>query len=203
MIREITNFKRKELFEHYHKFDNPFIICTVKIDVTNIVKYCQKHKNFYATFAYAITKTANDIDAFKYRYKDGKFYYCDELKTNFTEMFKDNTTGYFGLPFNSNLEEYLENFKKNQKKFKEDNKYTNENTLNELWFSCTPWFSFTSLIPTYSKEITIPQIIWDKYENSNNKYYVNLMIVIHHGFADGYHIGEFIKLLEKNINEFN
>ena len=48
--------------------------------------------------------------------------------------------------------------------------------------------------------VWIPQFIWDKYENVDDKYLVNLMIIIHHGFADGFHIGKFITLLKENIN---
>ena len=70
MIKEIKNFERKELFEHYHSFSNPFAISTTKIDITNIVNYCKKHRNFYATLGFIITKTANQIDEFKYRYKE-------------------------------------------------------------------------------------------------------------------------------------
>lgn len=202
MIKEIKNFNRKELFEHYHSFDNPFVICTTKIDVTNLVNYCKKHKNFYATFGFVITMSANQIDAFKYRLKEGKIYYCDELKSSYTQMYEDNTIGYFGIPPTNNFNEYIEKFVNIQKNFLEEKKYSSESALNEIWLSCEPWFSFTSFIPPFNKEITIPQFIWDKYENINDKYYINLMVMVHHGFADGYHIGKFINLLEENIKLF-
>ena len=74
-----------------------------------------------------------------------------------------------------------------------------ESKLNDIWLSCNPWCSITSLVPTFNKEITIPQFIWDKYEKVNERYYTNLTILVHHGFADGYHIGQFVNLLEENI----
>lgn len=206
MIKEIKNFKRKKLFEHYHSFDNPFIIITIKIDVTKVVEYCKKHKNFYATLGFLITKTVNEIEEFKYRYKDGKIYYCDEIISNYTEMYKDNTIGYFDVPIvpkDNNFAEYIENYIKIKNKFLEDNTYSPENNLSEIWLSCSPWFKFESLVPVFNKEITIPQFIWDKYENTNGKYYVDLMVMVHHGFADGSHIGKFIELLSQNINKFN
>ena len=67
MIKEIENYKRKDLFDLYHQRTNPFIILTTKIDITNIVEYCKEHRNFYGTFGYLIGKTANNIAAFKYR----------------------------------------------------------------------------------------------------------------------------------------
>lgn len=203
MIKEIKKFERKELFEHYHSFTNPFAICTTKIDITNIVNYCKKHRNFYSTLGFIITKTVNQIEAFKYRYKDGKIYYCEEIQSNYTQMYENKTIGYFSVPPINEYKQYIEKFLEIQNKFLQENKYSEDGQLNDIWLSCNPWCSFTSLIPTFSKEITIPQFIWDKYEKVNERYYTNLTIVVHHGFADGYHIGQFVNLLEENIKEFN
>lgn len=202
MIKNIENFERRELFEHYNSCDNPFLVITTKIEVTNIVDYCKKNKNFYATLGFLITKTVNQIDNFKYRYCDGKVYFCDQVKSNYTQMYNDETIGYFNVSFNDNYDEYIRNFLETQNKFLENKDNLLENDLDEIWLSCSPWFKFTSLIPPFSKEVTIPQFIWDKYENINDKYYVNLMIMVHHGFADGYHIGKFINTLEENIDNF-
>ena len=203
MIKEVENFNRKELFNHYHSFDNPFVICTTKIDITNLVNYCKIHKNFYATFGFIITKVANQIDAFKYRFKDGKIYYCNELKSSYAQMYEDKTIGYFGIPPTNDFNEYIKEFIDTQEKFLKEKRYSSESELNEIWLSCEPWFSFTSFIPPFDKEITIPQFIWDKYENIDGKYYIDLMIMVHHGFADGYHIGKFIELLNENIRLFH
>lgn len=203
MIKEIENFDRKELFNHYHSFDNPFLICTTRIDITDLVNYCKVHKNFYATFGFIITMTANQIDAFKYRLKDGKIYYCDELKSSYTQMYEDKTIGYFGIPPIYDFNEYIKKFLDIQNKFLNDKKYSSESELNEIWLSCEPWFKFTGLIPPFNKMITIPQFVWDKYESIGDKYYIDLMIMVHHGFADGYHIGKFIELLTENIKILN
>ena len=86
MIKEVENFSRQALFNHYNSFDNPFMYITTKIEVTNLVNYCKIHRHFYATLGYLITKTANQIDCFKYRAKDGKIYYCDEVFSNYTQI---------------------------------------------------------------------------------------------------------------------
>ena len=179
------------------------MICTIKIDITNLVNYCKTHKHFYATFGFVITKTANEVDAFKYRLKDNKIYYCDELCSNYTQMYDDKTIGYFTMPIIDELHDYIKTFVDIQEKFLKDKTYCIENNLNEIWLSCAPWFSFTGIVPPFNKKVTIPQFIWDKYEKKGDKYYVDLMIMVHHGFADGYHIGKFIELLNENIKLFN
>lgn len=203
MIKEIKNFKRKELFDHYHSCDNPFIICTIPIDVTNVVKYCKEHKNFYATMGFLITKTVNQIEEFKYRYKGGKIYYCDIINSNFTQMYEDNTIGFFGFPYTNDFNQYIENYLETQNEFKKNKELITENNIDEIWLSCEPWFSFSSFIPPFDKKISIPQFIWDKFENVDGRYNLNLMIMIHHGFADGFHVAKFINLLKENIISFS
>lgn len=202
MIKEI-DFKRKEIFSHYHEGSNPFIIITVPIEVTNIVNYCKLHKHFYATMGYLITKTCNDIDSFKYRYQNGKFYYCDILKSNYTQMKQDGDIGYFSVPYNEDYNEYIKEQTDTEYRFINNNKYETGFDLDEVWLSCVPWFNFTGLVPPFNKEVTVPQFIWDKYQLKDDKYYLNLTILVHHGFADGSHIATFIKKLETNINNFN
>ena len=72
MRKEIKDFKRKDLFEHYHSKTNPFSFVTTKVDVTKLYEFCKKHKNYYATMGYYLTLAANSIEEFKYRYEDGK-----------------------------------------------------------------------------------------------------------------------------------
>lgn len=199
---EMKDYKRNHLFERYHKSENAFIILTTKIDVTPVVEYCNKNKRFYATMGHLISKTVNEIEAFKYRYQDGELYYFDKVNPSFTQMYDDDTIGFFSVPYQDDIKKFTSNFVKIQKDHVDNKIFSEEKRLDEIWFSCVPWFKFTSLTPPYDKNVTIPQFVWDKYELEQDKYYVNLMITVHHGFADGSHIGKFINTLQKYIDEF-
>ena len=196
---EVEEFSRNNLFEHYNDMDDPFIILTISLDVTNIVNYCKVHKNFYATMGYVIGEAINDVDSFKYRYKDGKFYYANRISPNFTERV-DNNLGFFecdSLEYQDFINEFVD---KKSKLGKYDNNA--EDRLDVVWFSCFPWASFNSLMSPHDKSITIPQLIWDKYVLKDDRFICNLMIMVHHGFADGYHVGLLIENINYYINNF-
>lgn len=200
MKTEIKNFERIDLFNHYNNKDNPFLYLTTKIDITNIYKNCQ---NYYATFAYLITLVLNQIDNFKYRYEDNKIYKYDILKPNFTQTFKNNNIGFFTCNWKEKYSEFLIEYKKIQEKFMKNNmSYANEDQ-GEIWFSYTPWFNISSLITPFDKNNTIPQFIWDKFIFENDKCYINLTIMVHHGFVDGYHIGIFLQKLNEIIDNLD
>jgi len=196
---EIEDFSRKNLFEHYNEMDNPFIVMTVPIDVTNIVMYCKEHGHFYATMGFVMTKAINDVDGFKYRYKDNKYYYCPKVYANFTERV-DNNLGFFECESDDYADFINEFVDKKSKLGKYDN--NTEEREDVVWISCFPWASFNGLVTPHDRSITIPQLIWDKYLLKNDRYVCNLMIMVHHGFADGYDVAKLIEKINYNIDYF-
>ena len=201
-MREIKDFERMELFNHFNDADNPFLYLTTEIDVTNVLNYCKVHKNFYATMGYILVKVLNMVDAFKYRVQDGKIYFCDRIKSNYTQKIDETKIGFFDLPDIDNYEDYIKEFRdRNNKLITEKNNVITEG-IDCAWFSCFPWCQFTGIMTPYRKSLTIPQFIWDKFIEVNGRYKMHLMVMAHHGFVDGGHIGEFLLLLEKYISEF-
>lgn len=196
---EIEDFSRKNLFDHYNDMDSPFIIMTVPIDVTNIVEFCKMHKHFYATMGFIIGKAINEIEAFKYRVKDGRFYYVSKVSPSFTERV-DNNLGFFECD-STKYEAFINEFVDKKCKL---GKYDNctEDRLDVVWLSCFPWASFSSLVSPHDKSITIPQLIWDKYVFKDGRYTCNLMIMVHHGFADGYDVGNLVEKINCYIDNF-
>lgn len=199
MREEIKDFKRKELFEHYHANTNPFSFVTTKIEVTKLYQLCKKNKNTYATIGYYFTKALNEVDAFKYRYEDGKIYKYDVVKPEFTQMFPDETIGDFTVDMKDSYEEFILEYQKAEKKFLQTHQsYENQND-GVVWLSCEPWFHFTSCVIPFDKKKTIPQMIWDQFDIVDDKCYLNIMIMVHHGFADGFHIGKLIEKLKEVV----
>lgn len=203
MIRKLNDFKRSDLFHYYNERHNPFLMVTVKVDVTNVVKYCKESKNsVYATIGYLVVRSISPIDAFKYRYVDGEFYYCEDLIPGFTQMKDDETIGFFNVDYTEDYQKFIAKYNFNKRMLLENNALKKDSEINEVWLSCAPWFSFTGLVVPFDKKITIPQFIWDKYVLDDERYYINMMIMVHHGFADGYHVGVAIKALEESIKNF-
>ena len=197
---EVKNFDRAEQFGWYHNKDNPFLFVTTKLDITNIYNKC---KNHCASIAYFITLVVNDIDNFKYRYEDGKIYKYDVVKPNFTQMFDDHNIGYFTCDFKDNYSAFIVEYKKVQEKFIKNQESCTADDQGEIWFSCSPWFQINSMVTPYDKSITVPQFLWDKFTLEDGKCFINLTISVHHGFADGYHIGLFLQKLNDIIENLD
>lgn len=201
MKTEITNYERSEIFNYYNNKDNPFLYLTTKVDITNIYNKCKK---YYPSIAYFITLALNKIDNFKYRYENNKIYKYDTLNINFTQIRENNNIGFFSCDFKDNYHDFLKEYKRVQEQFKKNkSSIAADDDEGEAWFSYVPWFNMSSLITPYDKKNTIPQFIWDKFTHENEKYYINLTIMVHHGFVDGFHIATFLKTLEEIIENID
>ena len=199
MRKEIKDFKRKDLFEHYHSRTNPFSFVTTKIEITNLYHFCKKHKNFNATFSYYVMLAMNQVEAFKYRYEDGKFYYYDNLYPSYTQMFHDGNIGFFVCDMKDSYQKFIKEYNAVQEKFLKTNQSIEPDVQDVVWLSCEPWFQFTVCVTPFDKDITIPQVIWDQFTMEGDKCYIDIMIMAHHGFVDGSHIGAFINGLKELI----
>lgn len=192
MRKEIENFNRLELFKYYHEKTNPFSFVTTKVDITNLYKLCKKNKNTYATIGYYITLAINEVDAFRYRYENGKIYYYDVIRPSYTQMFNDGNIGFFSCDIKENYSEFIREYNTVQNTFLETCLSIANKDQGEVWLSCEPWFNFSSCVTPFDKEVTIPQVIWDRFSFEGDRCYINIMIMSHHGFVDGSHIGLFI-----------
>lgn len=203
MKKEVKNFERKDIFDYYNERSNPFIMLTTKVDITNVFKYCEKHGNYYATLTYVISLVVNEMDCFKYLGEGGKIYKQDVLNPSFTATFSDGQIGFFTCHYNKNYHEFINEYNVTKQRFTEQHTSIKYEDEGEFWVSCTPWFTFSSVIPPFDKSITIPQFVWGKFYGEQKSVYTDLMIMIHHGFADGRHVGEFLEKLNDKINRFN
>lgn len=199
MREKVENFNRKELLENYHQNTNPFSFVTTRIEVTKLYQLCKKSKSTYATIGYYFTKALNKVDAFKYRYEDGTVYKYDVINPNFTQMFSDETIGYFTVEMQPTYEKFIDEYKIIEKKFLETHQSNTVNNQGEVWLSCEPWFHFSGCVVPFDKEITIPQIIWDQFDVIDDKCYLDVMIMSHHGFVDGFHIGKLINQIKEVV----
>ena len=201
MRTEIKNFKREELFHQYNNRTNAFSFVTVNIDITNLYKLGKLKGTHFGVISYYINKVVNKLDTFKMRYEDGKFIHYDVIHPNYTEKLNDDLIGFFDNEYDDDLDTFLARYKENLNNFKTTRESNCNHDQDVIWLSCEPWFSFTSCVPPFDNSITIPQFIWDKFKFEGDHVYMNLMVMAHHGFVDGYQIGLFINSFQEEINK--
>jgi len=201
---DIKNWNRKEHYEFFSTFEEPFFGITTPIDCT--IAFEKSKELNIPFFIYYLHKTliaVNQIENFRYRIENGNVFLYDEIDSSATIMRADKTFGFSFMKFNPDLTEFNKiAFAEIERIQSTSGLFTREFPENLIHFSAIPWINFTSL--THSRSFTLPdscpKISFGKMITENGKKTMSLAVLAHHGLVDGYHMGMFVEALQ---NEFN
>ncbi|HEY1199969.1 MAG TPA: CatA-like O-acetyltransferase, partial [Niastella sp.] len=89
---DISTWPRKDHYEFFTQFTEPFFGITASIDCTVAYQNAKDQKlSFYLYYLYQALKAANSIENFRYRIVDKKVYLYDVVNASPTVNRPDNT----------------------------------------------------------------------------------------------------------------
>lgn len=182
----------------------PAFCVTFEADVTEYKKYVKNNNlSFTLAMVYAVCKCANQIEAFRYRFVDGKVVLFDNIDTAFTYLNKKtNLFKVVNVPMMDNLRDYCIN----AKKIADEQEVYFTGPLGNDVFQCSPmpWVTYTHISHTNSgkKDNATPLFDWGKYCEKDGRIIMPISVQAHHSFVDGIHISKFVDLLEKYFASF-
>jgi chloramphenicol O-acetyltransferase type A len=200
----LDTWNRKEHFLFFKQMEEPFFGVTVTVDCT--IAYQNSKELGVSFFTYYLHKTlvaVNKIEEFRYRILNDEVYIFDQIDVSSTILREDKTFGFSQIEFNSNLQKFAENTKNEIARIQNTTGLiTREYSENLIHFSALPWINFTSFshARSFSWPDSCPKISFGKMMEENGKKTMAMSVHVHHGLMDGYHVGQFIELLQKEMN---
>ena len=182
----------------------PAFCVTFEADITEFKNRIKKEKlSFTLAMVYAICKCANEVEALRYRFLDGKVVLYERIDTAFTYLNKETKLfKVVNVPFIDNLAKYVALASKTAEEQKE---YFTGPLGNDV-FQCSPmpWVTYTHISHTNSgkKDNATPLFDWGKYYEKDGRILIPISIQAHHSFVDGIHIGQFVDALQKFFDEY-
>lgn len=181
----------------------PAFCVTFEADITKFKRMVKEvGVPFTLAMVYAVCKCANSIEAFRYRFVDGKVVLYDKVDTAFTYLNKEtNLFKVVNVPMLDDLKEYCALASKTADEQKE---YFTEPLGTDV-FQCSPmpWVTYTHISHTNSgkKDNATPLFDWGKYYERDGKIVMPVSVQAHHSFVDGLHIGQFVDELQRYLFE--
>ena len=150
---------------------------------------------------YAVCKCANEVEAFRYRFLNGRVVLFDHIDTAFTYLNKDTELfKVVNVEMTDTLEEYVTLASETEQAQKD---YFTAPLGNDVFqFSAFPWVAYTHISHTDSgnKNNATPLFDWGRYEKRNGKIMLPFSVHVHHSFVDGVHIGKLAENLQLYLN---
>jgi chloramphenicol O-acetyltransferase type A len=151
-------------------------------------------------YLYLTLKAVNQTEAFKYRIEGDDLYIYDVINGSATIDRDDGTFGFSHIPYFEDLNLFLEKATEEVIEVRTSSQLIRSGIgENVIHFSALPWirFSHVSHPRRYSRRDSIPKITIGKYQMKEGRRMIPVSVHVNHAVADGLHVGEYFKTLQK------
>lgn len=201
----LETWGRKEHFNFFKNFEEPFYGVVVDIDCTAAYYFAKENDiSFFLYYLHKSLTAVNNFDPFKYRiYGDDVMLY-DQINAGPTIGRSNGTFGFSYMDYHPSFEEFMIGAKK------EIERVQNTTTLfapklddDIVHYSSMPWIKFTSLshARSFSFPDSCPKISFGKMTENNGKKTMPVSIHVHHALVDGLHLGQYIDHFQELMND--
>jgi len=200
---DLGSWNRKHHFNHFNALADPYFAVTIPFDVSLAYKKSKDTgSSFFAIYLHDCMKAINAVENFKYRIVDNDVFEYDVIHASATLSRADNTFGFSFINFSESFQEFNTNIQKEKQRINDSTElYPPVNGLDCIHCSALPWFSFTSQKEPFSVvKDSVPKFAFSKTYKKNDSLMMNVGINVNHALIDGYHVGQFAELFQKNLN---
>ena len=201
----LENWERKNQYDFFKNYEDPFFNITATLDVTNLYKYCKSHNlSFFLAGLYVANKAMNEIPVFKLRLKKGKVIKFDKIHIDSTVLNEDKSFSFCHFETHPTLIDFVKNGAEVIKKHRNGTiDSTHVYDLDVVHSTTIPWVSITGFKHARNgneKEIGIPKIVFGKFYEENNRKIMPFSVEVHHALMDGIHVGLLFEKMQNFIN---
>ena len=201
---DVPTWDRAAHYEIFRSIPQPQYCVTFELDITQFLPWI-KEKGYSFTFSmiYAVTRCANQVEAFRCRFVDGKPAVLDRINTSFTYLVPDTELfKVVNVDMQDTLQEYVAlaaETVRNQKEY-----FTGPMGNDIFQFSPFPWVSFTHISHTDSgsRHNAVPLFDWGRFYEKDGRIKLPFSVQVHHSFMDGIHIGKMADLVQSYLDGF-
>lgn len=204
-LLDLENWPRKEHFNFFNQFEEPFFGVVVTIDCTIAYHKCKREgKGFFLYYLYQSLAAANAVEAFRLRIDNGQIYIYDQVNVASTVNRSDNTFGFSYIDYFTDFSTF-EQVAKTEIERVQNSKglIPSGSGDNVIHYSAIPWLDFTSLSHArrFSFKDSCPKISFGKMTETNGKKSMPVSIHINHALMDGFHVSLFVDEFQRRMNE--
>jgi len=195
------HWNRKEHFEHFSAFDDPFFGITVNVDCTNTYMQAKERKTSFSLLVlHRIITAACKIEEFRYRIEGNEVVCYESLIPEATVARTDHTFSFATFEYDVDENIFIQKAKAEIERLQNSTGLNINGTFhpNAIHYSAVPWLTFTDMKhPTNMRSgDSVPKISTGKFFLEKERLLIPVSITCHHGLMDGYHVGRFVELLE-------
>ena len=203
---DLTNWARRDLFEFFIGYTNPYFNVCTRVEVTKLAALVRDRPGVRISLAlhYFALRVANEIEPFRYRLKDEKVFVYDVVNGGTTVLLPNESFAYAYFDYQRDFEKFLSDMGKAVDDVRTGGGPLKPTMRDDVIYHTTlPWISFTSFAHarTKGRGDSIPRIVFGKFTKENERIMLPISVEVHHALMDGLHVGRYLSRLEDALAE--
>ena len=200
----IENWNRKDHFNFFNSFEEPFFGITVNLDCTLAYKKAKTLQvSFFQYYLHKALIAANDVEPFRYRIIDDKVWIYDQVNASAVINRPDGTFGFSFIDYHKDFKHFASNASVEIEKIKQSTglRFSNSGE-NVIHCSALPNLNFSSLshARNFSFKDSCPKLSFGQLRHENGKKTMALSIHVNHALMDGFHVGLFVDQFQQLLD---
>lgn len=203
---DVANWARRDLFEFFRSYDNPYFNICTRLDVTKLLALLRQRPGVSVSLAYHYfaLRIANEIEPFRYRLREGKVVIHDIINGGTTVLLPNESFTFAYFEYEEEFDKFISAAARSVKEAQTGHSpFSPDLSENTIHFTTLPWVSFTSFAHArnWGREDSVPKIAFGKFTTENHRTLLPISVEVHHALMDGLHVGRFLTRLEEALVE--
>jgi chloramphenicol O-acetyltransferase type A len=201
---DIETWNRKQHFEHFNRFLDPYFGVVNDVDVTAVYQHSRETgTSFFALYLFACMKAVNTVENLKYRIRDDKVIIHDVIHASATIAREDHTFGCSFIEFSDDFTMFNANLQKEKVRIlSSTDLFPDRNSDDCIHCSSIPWVNFSGhKEPLLGIKDSVPKLAYGQISEKENRFMMPVAIAVNHALADGYHIGQFFDKYQEELDK--
>ena len=206
-ILDQSLWKRKEHFDFFSKYDEPYFGIVSEIDCTKAYQLSKsRNQSFFSNYLHKSICAVNLIEEMRYRIIDDQIVIYDQIHPAATIGRTDGTFAFTFTPFNLDFNIFDKELKAEIKKVKNSSGIRlkeGDTRKDVVHYSSIPWHAFSGL--THARKFkfdeSAPKITFGKMFTRDEHQLMNVAIYVHHGLVDGFHVAQYLEYFQNLMDE--
>jgi chloramphenicol O-acetyltransferase type A len=204
-LLDVERWERKDHFNFFKQFEEPFFGVCVDIDCTKAYKKCKEQDvSFFLYYLHKSLGAANRVEPFRYRIEGDDVYLYNKVNASPTIDRPDGTFGFAYMDYHDDFGKFYEDAKREIERVRSSKGlFPATSGENVIHFSSLPWIDFNSVSHArcYSFKDSCSKIAFGKFSEIGGVKRMPISIHVHHALMDGIHVGRFIEEFQGLMNQ--
>ena len=201
---DVAGWKRREHFQLFRGFADPFFSVCVEVDATATWERCRgpASPSFYVATLFHSLRAANDTEAFRMRIRGERVWLHDSVRASATILRDDDTFGFGIFPPAPTLAEFNAQAVDEVAGAKRIAPLVlprpGEDDL--IYHSSLPWMRFTAFSNALNGgSDSVPRLVFGKCAQRGGRWTMPVAVEVHHALVDGLDVARYLERLQQGL----